>query len=189
MIQTLLEIYNLFNINPDATLCEPVSIISGIVAGVSAIGKAVGSKIEGDAAKDAGDYNAQIAENNAMLSRQQAAEDERVFRVASRKELGGIRSGYAAGGITSEGSAQDVLEESAANAELDALKIKHGGEVRAKGFEADAVLSRAKGEAAQTSSTFSAAGSLLEAAPKVYSGVSSKSWLGNKEETPKLKRT
>lgn len=171
MIDTLLDIYNLFNINPDAILCEPVTLISGIVAGISGIAKAAGSVAEGNAARNAGEFNAQIAENNARLSRQQAAEDERVFRVSSRKELGSIRSGYAAGGITSEGSAQDVLEESAANAELDALKIKHGGEVRAKGFEADAELSRAKGEAAQTSATFSAAGSLLEATPKAYSGI------------------
>ncbi|HRT83735.1 MAG TPA: hypothetical protein P5523_03770 [Bacteroidales bacterium] len=173
MIETLISFIELFNIHPEAILCEPVSIIGGIVAGVSAIGKAAGAVAEGNAARNAGEFNAQIAMNNAQLSRQQAAEDERVFRVSARKEIGGIRSGYAAGGITSEGNAQDVLEESAANAELDALKIKHGGEVRAKGFEADAALSKAKGEAAQTSAAFSAAGSLLEAAPKAYSGISS----------------
>lgn len=123
---------------------------------------------QSEMADNAASYNAKREYDNAVLSRQQAAEDERSFRVFSRKALGDIRTGYSASGVSLEGSAQDILEESAAEAEMDALRIKHGGEVKAQGFQSDATLSRMKAEAASEGGYFQAAGTLLGGAKQAY---------------------
>lgn len=161
-----IEILNsFFNLHPEAILCAPVLAIAGAVkTGIDAISGIA----QGDSERAAGEYNAQIALDNARLTRQQAAEDERVFRVSSRKDIGAMRSGYAASGVTSEGSVMDVLEEGAATAELDALKLRHQGESKAKAFEQEAVIARQRGQAAQTRGYLSAAGSLLEGGVKTY---------------------
>lgn len=90
----------------------------------------------------AGNYNAQVAEQNAIQSEQQAAEEERRFRIQSKKQLGDMRASYGASGVSMEGSPSDILGESAATAELDALTIKHQGAVKAQAYKQEAVLQR-----------------------------------------------
>lgn len=150
--------------NPNLILCDPVSI--GLIAlGVGAVGtgvQVVSAIKQGDAANDAAQYNAEMASNNAIASINQATEDERMFRVQSRQMLGDIRSGYAASGVTLEGSPEDVLYQSASNAELDALKIRHGGQLKAKGYKDSEGLSIMQGRSAQANGYMSAAGLLLK---------------------------
>lgn len=130
---------------------------------------AIGALQQGAAAQQAGEYNARIAEQNALLSRQQAASEEQRQRLFAKKEIGSIRAAYGASGVTG-GSSLDVLAESAANAELDALNIRHGGEMRSQGYLAQARLDRMGGENARRSSRWMAASTLLgsaaQAAPK-----------------------
>jgi hypothetical protein len=126
----------------------------------------IGAIQQGQAARAAGDYNAAIAKQNARWAKQQAGEEERKFRIGARKELGRMRAGYAAAGVTLEGTPTDVLEESAYTAELDALNIRHGGERRAMGFESEAEIEKYKGKVGQRQAYASAAGTLLGAAGK-----------------------
>ena len=51
-------------------------------------------------------------------------------------------SSYAASGVSMEGSALDVLEFSAANAELDALTIRYESEMEARSYRKEADLER-----------------------------------------------
>jgi hypothetical protein len=80
------------------------------------------------------------------------------------RRRGRMRAGYAAAGVTLEGTPTDVLEESAYTAELDALSIRHGGERRGLGLESEAEMEKYKGKVGQRQARFSAAGSLLGAA-------------------------
>ena len=93
-----------------------------------------------DAQAQASAYNAALAQQNAALTYQQAAEAERRYRVQARKDLGEIRARYGASGVTLDGSAMDVLMESARNAELNALTIRHEGDVKALAFTNEAAL-------------------------------------------------
>lgn len=127
---------------------------------------AIGAINEGKSAKIAGDYNARVAEQNAVYSRQQAVEEERRSRVVSRKFLGDMRASYGASGITLEGSALDVLGESAANAELDALTIRSGGEAKYASYQNEAGNERLAGRNALKSSRLKAAGYLIQGAQK-----------------------
>lgn len=103
---------------------------------------AIGAIHSGNSEAAAGEYNAQMAERNAALSRQQAAIEEQRTRTLAAKQIGNMRAGYGASGVAMDGSAIDVLSESAANAELDALTVRHGGEMRAQGFQNEALLDR-----------------------------------------------
>lgn len=127
---------------------------------------ALGAINEGKAGRAAGEYNAQVAENNAVYSRLQATEEERRSRAVARKFIGDMRSSYGASGITLEGTAMDVLSESAANAELDALTIRQGGEARYAAYSNEARMERIAGKNAMKSAKLRAAGLLIQGGQK-----------------------
>lgn len=133
-----------------------------ILGGAAAITQAMGAIQQGEAEAAASEYNAKLLEQNATQSRQQAAEEERRQRIFARKYLGSIRANTAASGLNLEGSALDVLEESAEMAELDALTIRHQGDTRAIGYQNEARLERFRAKNARTGSRYRAAGYLLE---------------------------
>lgn len=140
----------------------PIAVIAGIASIASGGLQAAGAITKGNAEADAANYNAQVAASNAGLATQQAAEDERIFRIQSRGQIAEQRAGYAASGVQSqEGNAVDVLGESASNAELDALKIRHGGEVKANAYQQEAYSATRRGELASLGGGLSAAGTLL----------------------------
>jgi hypothetical protein len=114
-------------------------------------------------AQQAGEYNAQVAEQNAALARQQAFEEARRTRIQGRKVIGDMAANYGHSGIGIQGSALDVLMESTANVELDALTKEHSGFTKASMFEGEAEMDRSMGSEARTSSYFSAAGQLMAA--------------------------
>lgn len=133
-----------------------------IVAGSTI--SAIGTYNQGKAAYQASIYNAGILEQNAQLAKQQASEDERRQRVTAQKQLGNIRAQYGASGVSLEGSAQDVLEESAANAELDALTIRYQGLAKSNAYLNEAKSQRYQGAQAFRAAKLSAAGTLLSGA-------------------------
>jgi hypothetical protein len=75
------------------------------------------------------DANAMKVE--AAASGDQAARDEEAQRRAGRQSLGAQSASFAqAGGGVDEG----VIKQSAVNAELDALNIRYGGQMRSTGL-------------------------------------------------------
>ncbi len=129
---------------------------------------AYGSFEQGKQDKAAAEYNARNSEQEAVYAVQKAASDERQQRVVSKKFLGDIRSSIGASGITTEGTALDVLEESAGNAELDALMIRHEGAVRAVGLRNQATYQRVAGENAQKNANLRGAAYLAKSGEKAY---------------------
>lgn len=112
-------------------------------------------------------FNARVADNNAELARQQAGENARRQQIKARRSIAQARANVGASGISVEGSALDVLEESARNSELDRLTILHGGEIGASGFGNDAILARARARNAQTAGNFGAARSVFGGAADI----------------------
>lgn len=129
---------------------------------------AIGAIRAGQAQAAAANYNAQVAERNAFISRDQAAADEQRQRIQARRKLGAMRAAYGASGISLEGSPLDVLEDSAAEAELDALTIRYKGEIGAMGYEAEAGAQRARAQNAKTESYYNAGAALLTGASNYY---------------------
>lgn len=124
--------------------------------------------------KSAAKYNQQVAENQAIASRQQAASNAEMQKRSAAKKIGSMQATYAASGVSVEGSALDVLEESARNSELDRQNILYGGELRAMGSESTASLEKSRGDNAMTSGYLSAAGSLFQGASAAYGSIGAK---------------
>lgn len=138
-----------------------------IIAGAGAAFQVVGAIQQANAASRANEYNAQLAARNAELVRTQTAEEERILRIQNKKFLSSNVASYAASGIEMSGTPEDVLGEMAASMELDALKLRHSGELKAAGLTADAAMSRQKASSARTGGYLSAGGYLLGGAANV----------------------
>lgn len=140
---------------------------ASVFTGIGGLVSTVGQIRQGNAAANAANYNASMAEQNAAQVEAQAAEEERRSRLNAKKELGSARANYGASGVQIDGSALDVLQESAANAELDALTIKHSGAVKAQMFRNEAALSRYEGKEQKRGSRLAAAATLANTASEI----------------------
>ena len=133
--------------------------------------QAQAASAQGRADAAAARFNAQIATRNAKLAKQQAVEDERKFRVSFRQDQGSNVASVGASGIELSGSAMDVLQENVVNAELDALQIRHSGELKRISFLQDAALGRASADNSIRSGNLRSTGILLGTAAQALSFV------------------
>jgi hypothetical protein len=131
---------------------------------VAAAFTAVSSIQQGQAAKKAGDYNAAVATRNAGIAREQAAADAEALQRHVNKVMGASRATIAASGVTFEGSPLDVLAASAGAGEMDRQALLYKGELRAMGYESDAVLEKSKGDA-------KSAGGYIDAGAALFGGA------------------
>ncbi len=166
-------------------------MLGTIGAGVSAVSTVVG----GIAAGNAASYQAQVAENNAQVERQnatyataagtQAAEASSVKGAA---QLGEIKTAQAASGIdVNTGSAVDVQAGQRGTNKLDtqntlqnALLQGYGYRVQAQADESQAALDQATAEEAPIGAALGATGTLLSNA----SSLSTKWGAGSTTPTP-----
>lgn len=138
------------------------------LAGAGALSTMAGAQQQGAAGQAAAQYNYQTNQYNAQIAIQQAKDEEAKLRVSARKTIGAARANYGASGVQMEGSPLDVLEESAANAEMDALSVRHRGELKAWSYKANAGLNLLEGESAKAASQIGVTSALLGGAANVY---------------------
>lgn len=164
-------------------MCElaTLSLVAGIAgAGVSA----VGSMAQGQAQKNAADYQAAVDRNNAILSQRQARDavergqaDQQTQMRKNADALGRARASYASRGVEGNfGSPLDVMGDMAQFGALDAKTIGVNSEREAAQYQAQAMSSNAsatlkqqQGNNAETAGTIGAFGSLLSGATSVAS--------------------
>lgn len=149
--------------NEPATLTAVMSFakMAGTVMSV------VGALNQGQQASDAANYNAAVANNNAIAARQQAESNAAAQQRKARINQGAMVAAYGASGVGTEGSPMDILEQSASMAELDRQNILYGGELKAGGYQATAGLELMRAENAQKGGMFNAASALLSGASKM----------------------
>lgn len=144
-------------------MADPLTwAIIGTTAAIASAGmSAVGAMNSAKAKKNAAVFNAQVAERDATVSRQQAASDADASHRESVRRIGLMRASYGASGVTPEGSPLDVLASSAAEAKLDELNIRYRGELKAVGYTDTAKLDRASGDVAMSQGMTNATSALL----------------------------
>lgn len=124
--------------------------LAGTGAAVGAIGalSSAGSQAAAaESATNAANYNATMARQNATSALQKANADEETQRRQSAKQLGAQRASLAENGISlTEGTGTDLTGEAATNAALDALNIRYGGQLRARGYTNEAALYTAQAQ-------------------------------------------
>lgn len=123
--------------------------------------------------------NALIEQQNAAAASQAANAREEQHRRQARQILGEQRAAQAQSGVGLGGSSADIAEQSAINAELDALGIRYEGELERRGhlvksqsYQAQAGVDRFAGKAARRSGNIGAAAGLLSAAASGYGAYS-----------------
>lgn len=123
--------------------------VSAATAAAGAAMSAMGAIAQGNAQKQASQYNAALQERSARIALEQSqAEADRVRRLASRVQ-GSMLAGFGGSGLTIEDSAIDALGDSASQSELDVQIAKYHGKLQAMGYESNAVLDRMQGRVAQ----------------------------------------
>lgn len=136
---------------------------------MGALVQAKGAQAQARAQQQAAQYNASVADRNAVIAKDQAARDAEAQKRNSVRQLGGMRAAYGASGVTIEGSPLDVLEQSAAEAELDRLNITYKGDLKAMGYQEEATLDRFSGETAIQQGRYRSASALLTGAGQAFS--------------------
>lgn len=142
-----------------------------IAVGLSVLGSissANAQKQQAEASAQASIYNAQIAQRDAVVARQQATADAALHARDAQRRISSMVAGFGASGTELSGSALDVLADSATQAEQDNQTIKYKGELRAMGYESTAALdyyaadnARIRGKQAYTSALFSGFGQAI----------------------------
>jgi hypothetical protein len=91
-----------------------------------------GSGLEAKGVLEEGLASYKAGEYNAASARTQGVVEENRRRTVGKKEISKTRTGVAKSGVTFEGTPLNVLVESAANVEIDALNARWSGEQRAR---------------------------------------------------------
>lgn len=140
-----------------------MSGFEAILAAASTAVSVAGAIQQGQAARKSAEYQAQVAENNAIAARQQADYDERQQRRKTAQRLSTLRAAAAnAGVLPEEGSPLFVDQDTSLYGEMDALNLRRGGTIAERRARSEAELTRMKGRQAQTGSYYKAGASLLK---------------------------
>ena len=151
---------------------KTVSTFSVLSAAGAAI-QALGAIQKGQAAQSQANLQAGILQQQAERDRQQAEAKEEDFRRRQSQILAFRRAALGASGVEpSVGSPLLVSEDFAGEVELQALRIRSGGELRATRAEQQAVLQRFQGRAASRAGFVRGGSLLLTGAGKAFGGGS-----------------
>ena len=83
--------------------------------------------------------NAKIAQANADQKRQEGIEESRMQRIKTLQKIGSQQAAMAANGVdVSSGTALDIIEDTSAMGELDALTTRYNAETQALAYEQQA---------------------------------------------------
>lgn len=107
------------------------STSSALSSAFSSVGSLVGGFQQASADKE----NAKIADQNAQIAMDQAEQKAAAVRRDAVRLRGAQSAAAGASGITQDGSVQDVMADSATEAELDALNAIYEGKLAARGYK------------------------------------------------------
>jgi hypothetical protein len=145
-------------------IATATALIVGVVAAVAATAvSVVSAQRQGQAAKEAGKFNAKVAANNAKAAEQAAAYEAAQIRRKNLLRLGSQRAIGAKSGVAldSGGSLDDVIMDSSIQGELDAQAALYAGQVRATREKAAGQLSIFEGEQAESAANMQSAGAII----------------------------
>ena len=111
----------------------------GIVGGVSSYQQGKAQQAQYNYQAKVNEENAKIAQENANVQRQQGIEEARLQRIKAASTIGAQKTAMAANGVdVSQGTAVDVISDTAAMGELDALQTQYNYEMKARSYETQA---------------------------------------------------
>ena len=140
------------------TLAYAAVAAAAIGGGVSAYAQVSSA----GAQKDAQDYNAKVASNNALDAEQRGAQAAADHKQKVRELIATQTAAAGASGVdTASGTAGQIATETAGTGELDALRMINNAQRQASGLQAQSTLDEYQGNAAATAGSLNAAGTLI----------------------------
>ncbi len=122
-----------------AATAAVAGIAGGVVGGVSSYQQGKAQQAQYNYQAKVNEENAKIAQENANVQRQQGIEEARLQRIKAASTIGSQKTAMAANGVdVTQGTAVDVIADTAAIGELDALQTQYNYEMKARGYEAQA---------------------------------------------------
>ena len=137
-------------------------------AGVSGILGYKGNMASAKAARQVGEYNAVVAENEKVLLQRATRQKEANLRKSAERLQGTQRVATAKSGIQMSGSPLEALRDTFFNTELDAIGIRYAGSIEEAAKINEAAMARATASAQSAQFKTAAYTSLLEAGEKAY---------------------
>lgn len=122
---------------------------------------AVSAIQQGRASQQAANYQATVAQQQGEQARQVAAQQEEDYRRQQSRLMGAQRAAVGGSGATMSGTPLLSSEDMAGEAELQALRIRYGGDVQTARATQEAELLRYQGKQAKKQGYMRAGASLL----------------------------
>lgn len=136
--------------------------IAAIASSAVSTGLGVYSSVQqGAQAKDAAEFNAAVARNNALSAQQQAASEAKQISRRNRLLSATRRARFAASGVELSGSVSDVLFDSDVQEEMDRRSALYRGQLRANSARAQASHFDVQGKNASSNAILNASGTFL----------------------------
>jgi hypothetical protein len=137
-------------------------------AGVSGLLGFKGNMASAKAARQVGEYNAVVAENEKVLLQRATRQKEANLRKSAERLQGTQRVATAKSGIQMSGSPLQALRDTFFNTELDAIGIRYAGSIEEAAKINEAAMARATASAQSAQFKTAAYTSLLESGAKAY---------------------
>ena len=134
---------------------------------------AYGALKQGQAQQQAADFNASIAQQNAGVARQQAAEQAQQQDIVNKQRIGSIIAAQGASGGDMSGSALDVVGNVAQQGKLATQQALYEGELSARGYSNTAAGQKFIGQQDASAGKWHAAGALIQGASQAMQQSSS----------------
>lgn len=130
------------------------SVLSGIMG-------YKGNMAAAKSAKAVGEYNAKLAENEAILLARQKRDEEESLRKQSDRLEGAQRAAISKSGVQLKGSPMQALADTYFSTEMDSAMIQYANDIQQAEKQSEAALARTEGAARAASLKYKAYGSLL----------------------------
>lgn len=156
-------------------MCEPTTIVAviGLVLGAAGgIQQANAQEAQAKYAAKVGETNAQAAEVQAQDAHRRGAEQEERQRMLVRQRIGAQRAAIAANGLEQSGTAADLVSETVAFGEMDALTIRANAAREAWGYNEQARNYRIDAAGTLMAGKNAKKGTLLTTAAQTFQGAS-----------------
>lgn len=142
-------------------MCDPVTM-TAVTTMASTAYSVVTQQRQGRFQEKTADYNARVAQNEAVKTREKGVEEENIQRRKTAELLSKQKAQLGAAGVElGSGSALQLQEQTETLGEVDALRIRSNFEDRALSLETGAELTEQQGEFAKTAAQTKSFGTLL----------------------------
>lgn len=116
---------------------------------------------QADNQEKAAKFNEAVAKNNTLAAQQQAKYEADRLRRRNAHLLGSQRAAFSKAGVDLSGSANDIINDTSIQGEMDALAALYTGKVRSNSERSSSMLFAMQADAATKTGYYNAAGSIL----------------------------